>query len=37
MQPKEQSLCFSGHRSEKLPQSKEKLESLVGLVLLCIL
>ena len=28
MQPKEQSLCFSGHRSEKLPQSKEKLESL---------
>jgi len=24
----EKSLCFSGHRSEKLPQSKEKLEEL---------
>lgn len=28
MQLREKSLCFSGHRSEKLPQSKEKLENL---------
>jgi len=25
---KERSFCFSGNRSEKLPQSKEKLEQL---------
>jgi len=28
MSRKEKSLCFSGNRSEKLPQSKEKLEQL---------
>lgn len=28
MQKKENSICFSGHRSEKLPQSKKQLEKL---------
>lgn len=28
MQEKENSLCFSGHRSEKLPKSKDKLDNL---------
>lgn len=28
MNNREQSLCFSGHRSEKLPHNKEKLENL---------
>lgn len=28
MNCKEKSLCFSGHRSERLPQSKEQLEKL---------
>jgi uncharacterized phage-like protein YoqJ len=28
MQEKENSLCFSGHRSEKLPKSKDKFENL---------
>ena len=28
MQKKEHSLCFTGHRSEKLPKTAEKLETL---------
>lgn len=28
MQKKENALCFSGHRSERLPKSKENLENL---------
>lgn len=28
MQKEENALCFSGHRSEKLPQSKEQIEKL---------
>lgn len=30
MQKKETALCFSGHRSEKLPQSEEQIEKLKG-------
>ena len=26
MQKKENTLCFRGHRSERMPQSKEKLQ-----------
>ncbi|MCQ4935961.1 SLOG family protein [Anaerotignum propionicum] len=28
MQKKEKSLCFSGHRSERLPKSKDEMENL---------
>ncbi len=28
MQKKENALCFSGHRSERLPKSKDKMENL---------
>ena len=32
MQKKEQALCFTGHRSEKLPKDEEQLEKLKKLL-----